>query len=152
MRHCRQPPATIWHEYFLIDPTVTTPLATILLIENDFDNISIYTTILEYNGYGVVCAEDGVTGVELARSAHPDLIVMDISIPGIDGWEATRTIKADPRTASIPILVLTVHALDSDRQRAFEEGADGYMMKPAEPIQVVHEIRRMLSSGGGAPT
>lgn len=121
------------------------PAQTILLVEDNFDNLSIYTTVLTHFGYKVLSAEDGIQGLALARSACPDLILMDISIPGIDGWQATRTIKADPHTASIPIIVLTAHALSTDRERAFREGADGYIAKPAEPMQVLNTVRRMLS-------
>ena len=118
---------------------------TILLVEDNFDNLSIYTTVLKHFGYNVLAAEDCIQGLALARSASPDLILMDISIPGIDGWQATRTIKADPQTASIPIIVLTAHALATDRDRAFREGADGYIAKPAEPMHVLDTVRRMLS-------
>ncbi len=117
---------------------------TILIVEDNLDNLSIYTTILEFHGYGVASAGDGVTALEMARGSRPDLILMDISIPGVDGWEVTRTLKDDPATAQIPIIVLTAHALKSDRDRAYMEGADGYIAKPAEPSWVVDEIRRVL--------
>jgi two-component system, cell cycle response regulator DivK len=83
----------------------------------------------------------------LARERLPDLVVMDISIPLIDGHEATRILKADPGTASIPVLALTAHAMAEDRVRAAEAGCDGYLAKPAEPKDVVAEIRRLLASG-----
>jgi two-component system cell cycle response regulator DivK len=116
----------------------------VLIVEDNLDNLSIYTTILEFHGFAVAAAEDGVRALEMARTSRPDLILMDISIPGVDGWEVTRTLKDDPATAQIPILVLTAHALSSDRDRAYMEGADGYIAKPAEPSSVVTEIRRML--------
>jgi len=119
---------------------------TILLVEDNFDNRAIYTTIFEYHGFSVLSAEDGIVGVEMAREHCPDLIVMDVSIPGMSGWDATRTLKASPETATIPILVLTAHALATDRERAFAEGANAYIAKPAEPMQVVREVQRMLGA------
>ena len=117
----------------------------ILMVEDNFDNISIYTTILEHYGYAVQAAEDGVKALELARTSSPDLILMDISIPRINGWEVTRTLKDDPSTAQIPIIVLTAHALSADRDRAYMEGADSYIAKPAEPSKVVTEVQRLLA-------
>ena len=118
---------------------------TVLIVEDNYDNLSIYTTILEHYGYVVLSAEDGITGVDMAKRHRPDLILMDVSMPGISGWDATRTLKNLSETASIPILVLTAHALSGDRERAFDEGADGYIAKPAEPMRVVQEVRRLLT-------
>lgn len=116
----------------------------ILLVEDNLDNLSIYTTILEFTGFEVLIAKDGLGGLTTARAEMPDLILMDISIPGVDGWEATRRLKADSATRDIPIIVLTAHALEGDRLRAFSEGADGYIAKPADPMSVVNAIRRAL--------
>lgn len=119
-------------------------MATILLVEDNADNRDIYRTVLEHFGYDVIEAHDGEMGIRLARERGPDLILMDISIPKIDGWEATRILKADPETAGIPVIALTAHALTSDRERAKEIGCDGYLAKPVEPRRVLEEVRRHL--------
>jgi CheY-like chemotaxis protein len=108
--------------------------------------------VLRHLGYQVLEAQDGVQAVALARSEHPDLILMDISIPMMDGWEATRVLRRDPATRSIPIVALTAHAMDDDRERAAEIGFTSYLAKPVEPRAVVAEVRRWLggSSSGGA--
>lgn len=125
---------------------------TVLLIEDNDDNLRIYSTILTYAGYRVLEATDGEAGLASARAAQPDLILMDVSIPKIDGWEATRILKADPATSSIPVIALTAHALASDRERAEDIGFDGYISKPAEPRLVLAEVERRLgkATAGGA--
>ena len=117
---------------------------TVLLVEDNEDNLRIYSTILTYAGYNVLEATDGEVALSSARSAQPDLILMDVSIPKIDGWEVTRILKADPATSSIPVLALTAHALASDRERAEGIGFDGYIPKPAEPRLVLAEVERRL--------
>jgi len=117
---------------------------TVLLVEDNEDNRIIYSTVLRHLGYKVVEAEDGAQAIALARSVTPDLILMDISIPEVDGWEATRIIRADPATSAIPIIALTAHALADDRERATEVGFNAYLAKPIEPRAVVAEIRRWL--------
>jgi two-component system cell cycle response regulator DivK len=119
---------------------------TILLVEDHEDNRIVYRTILEHFGYRVLLAADGAEGVRLAREEKPDLILMDVSIPVMDGWEATRTLKSDPATAAIPIVALTAHALVTDRARAAEVGCDGYLAKPVEPRVVLEEVRRFLGT------
>ena len=126
----------------------------ILIVEDNLDNLAIYTTILEFKGFVVLSAVDGVKGLAMAREEKPDLILMDVSVPGIDGWQATRVLKADPETSGIPVVMLTAHALESDRRRAFAEGADGYIPKPADPMAVVDAVRRKLANPAaviGAP-
>ena len=118
----------------------------LLLVEDNEDNRTIYSTVLRYLGYEVIEAEDGLRAVALARSEHPDLILMDISIPGMDGWEATRVLRADPATRAIPIVALTAHALADDRKRAAEVGFSSYLAKPIEPNAVVAEVRRWLGA------
>ena len=120
---------------------------TLLLVEDNEDNRIIYTTVLRHLGYEVIEAQDGVQAVELARDVQPDLILMDISIPRLDGWEATRILRGDPRTRSIPIIALTAHALADDRERASEVGFSAYLAKPIEPRMVVAEIRRWIGEG-----
>jgi CheY-like chemotaxis protein len=122
--------------------------ATILLVEDNADNRVIYRTILEHFGYRVLEATSGDEGIRLAREQHPDLILMDVSIPVIDGWEATKILKADEGTAGIPIIALTAHALASDRVTAMDVGCDGYLAKPVEPRRVVEEVERLLGPAG----
>ena len=121
---------------------------TLLLVEDNEDNRTIYCTVLRHHGYEVIEAQDGVRAVELARSEHPDLILMDISIPRMDGWEATRVLRGDPRTQAIPIIALTAHALADNHERATEVGFSSYLAKPIEPRLVVAEIRRWIGEGG----
>jgi CheY-like chemotaxis protein len=124
---------------------------TLLLVEDNEDNRIIYSTVLRHVGYNVVEAFDGTQAIELARSVLPDLILMDISIPGVNGWEATRILRNDPATCTIPIIALTAHALADDRVRATEVGFTAYLAKPIEPRAVLAEVRRWLGEGH-APT
>lgn len=117
----------------------------ILLVEDNEDNRLVYRTILDHFGFVVLEAADGEEGIRRARADGPDLILMDVSIPKIDGWEATRQLKADPRTSSIPIIALTAHALATDRAKAQEAGCDGYLAKPVEPRRVVEEVQKHLN-------
>ena len=116
---------------------------TILLVEDNEDNRAIYRTILSTAAHGHR-GRDGEEGIERARRDQPSLILMDISIPKIDGWEATRTLKLDTSTMHIPIIALTAHALASDREEAVKAGCDGYLAKPVEPRRVLEEVRRHL--------
>jgi two-component system, cell cycle response regulator DivK len=127
---------------------------TILLVEDNSDNRIIYRRVLEHFGYTVIEALDGEEAIRLATERVPDLVLMDISIPRIDGWEATKAIRADPRTKGIPVVALTAHAMPADRARAGEVGFASYLTKPIEPRKVVEEIERLTSgntaSGHGA--
>jgi CheY-like chemotaxis protein len=123
---------------------------TVLIVEDNEDNLVIYSTILGHSGYRVLEARDGETGILMAQREHPDLILMDVSIPLIDGWEATRRLKADPDTADIPIIALTAHALESDRERATAVGCDGYLAKPAEPRLVLATVQARLGDAAVA--
>ena len=123
-------------------------LKTILLVEDNEDNLVVYRTILEHVGYKVIEARDGEEGVARAASEHPDLILMDVSLPRMDGWEATRRIKADAATRDIPIIAVTAHALDDDREKAIEVGCDGYLAKPVAPRRVVEEVERFIGKPG----
>jgi CheY-like chemotaxis protein len=124
---------------------------TLLLVEDNEDNRIIYSTVLRHLGYTVIEALDGVQAIALARSELPDLILMDISIPEVDGWEATRILRADPATRDIPIVALTAHALADDRERATAVGFTSYLAKPVEPRTVAAEVRRWIGGGTGAP-
>lgn len=102
----------------------------VLLVEDNDDNFELVRFLLERAGHQVLAARNGRQGLDMARQELPDLILMDLSIPEIDGWTAAREIKADPRTSHIPLLALTAHTLPGDRKRAIESGFDGYISKP----------------------
>jgi CheY-like chemotaxis protein len=122
---------------------------TILIVEDNPDNQTIYRTILEHFGYLVLTASNGEDGIRLAREGHPDLILMDVSIPIIDGWEATKILKADPATSHIPVVALTAHAMAADRAKATDVGCDGYLAKPVEPRKVIEEVKKFVGPGSG---
>ena len=124
---------------------------TLLLVEDNEDNRIIYSTVLRHLGYTVVEAFDGTQAIALARTVLPDLILMDISIPKVDGWEATRILRLDPATRHIPIIALTAHALADDRERAQAIGFTAYLAKPIEPRAVVAEVQKWLGKGPVAP-
>ena len=117
---------------------------TVLLVEDNEDNRFIYATALRYTGYEVIEAVSGTQGIEQARMRLPDLILMDISIPDVDGWEATIVLKADPLTRAIPIVAVTAHVLPGDERRSMEAGCDGYLAKPVSPATLIAEVDRRL--------
>ena len=116
----------------------------ILLVEDNEMNRDMLSRRLQRRGYSVVNAEDGEKGLLLARSEAPDLILMDISLPAMDGWEVTRLLKADQSTCHIPIIALTAHALVSDREKAFEAGCDEYDTKPIDFGRLSEQIENLL--------
>jgi CheY-like chemotaxis protein len=115
---------------------------TVLLVEDNEDNRIIYATALKFAGYEVLEAISGTEGVRLTRERKPDLVLMDISIPELDGWEATAILKADPATRAIPIVAVTAHALPDDEARSLEAGCDGYLAKPISPALLLAEVDR----------
>jgi len=119
----------------------------ILLVEDNEMNRDMLSRRLERNGYEVVMAVDGEDGVAKAAAELPDLILMDMSLPLIDGWEATRQIRKNPATAAIPIIALTAHAMDGDRERAIEAGCNDYDVKP---IELPRLLEKMAALGLGA--
>jgi two-component system, cell cycle response regulator DivK len=121
---------------------VTDAAKTVLLVEDNEDNRIIYATALRYAGYTVIEAITGTEGIRQAREGHPDLILMDISVPEIDGWEATAILKADPNTRHIPIVAVTAHALPGDEERSMAAGCDGYLAKPIPPAMLIAEVDR----------
>jgi CheY-like chemotaxis protein len=123
---------------------VTTQSKTVLLVEDNEDNRIIYATALRYAGYHVIEAITGTEGVQRAREHVPDLILMDISVPELDGWEATAVIKADPKTRHIPVIAVTAHALPGDEERSLEAGCDGYLAKPIPPATLLADVDRRL--------
>ncbi|MFZ4702563.1 MAG: response regulator, partial [Candidatus Methylumidiphilus sp.] len=116
----------------------------ILLVEDNEMNRDMLSRRLMKKGYGIFMAVDGEKGVELALSLKPDLILMDMSLPVLDGWEATRRIKANPDTRHIPVIALTAHAMGEDRQRALEAGCDDYDTKPIELARLLLKIASFL--------
>jgi CheY-like chemotaxis protein len=124
----------------------------ILLVEDNEMNRDMLSRRLQRKGYEVVIAVDGGEGVEMAHSQSPDLILMDMSLPVLDGWEATRRLKAAPGTAAIPVIALTAHAMASDREKALEAGCDDYDTKPIELPRLLGKIEAWLSGLGTRPT
>jgi CheY-like chemotaxis protein len=122
-------------------------VARILLIEDNELNRDMLSRRLARKGYEVIVAEDGGRGLALAAEAKPDLVLMDMSLPVIDGWEATRRLKADPATRDIPVIALTAHAMASDRQKAVEAGCDDYDTKPVELPRLLEKSERLLARG-----
>jgi two-component system cell cycle response regulator DivK len=116
----------------------------ILLVEDNEMNRDMLSRRLEKRKYEVTIAVDGQEGVEMAESEAPDLILMDLSLPVIDGWEATRRIKTNPRLRSIPIIALTAHAMTADREKALEAGCDAYETKPVQLPSLLATIERLL--------
>ena len=119
----------------------------ILVIEDQEDNRAILRDLLTSAGFSVLEAVNGAEGVTKARSELPDLILMDIQMPVMDGYEATRRIKADAATASIPIIAVTSYALSGDEARAREAGCNGYVAKPFSPRQLLGQVRGFLDKG-----
>lgn len=118
---------------------------TVLIVEDNEDNRIVYSTILRHHGFRVSEALDGEEGIAKARRELPDIILMDISIPLIDGWEVTQTLKREAATSHIPVIALTAHAMPGDRERAMEVGCDGYLAKPCEPRAVLAEVNRLIN-------
>ncbi|HEV8624765.1 MAG TPA: response regulator [Acidimicrobiia bacterium] len=123
-------------------------MAKILLVEDNEMNRDMLSRRLERRGYEVIVAVDGEEGVARAKADAPDLVVMDLSLPGIDGWEATRQLKASDETQAIPVLALTAHAMAGDREKALEAGCDEFDTKPVDLPRLVDKIEGLL--GGGA--
>ena len=122
----------------------------ILLVEDNEMNRDMLSRRLQRKGYEVVIAVDGGEGVEMAHSQSPDLILMDMSLPVLDGWEATRRLKAAPDTASIPVIALTAHAMATDRDKAMEAGCDDYDTKPIDFPRLLGKIEMLLGGASGA--
>jgi len=121
-------------------------MSKILLVEDNEMNRDMLTRRLERKGFEVIIAVDGQAGVDMASSTNPDIILMDLSLPIIDGWEATRQIKADPATQSIPVIALTAHAMAGDEQKALQAGCDDYDTKPIDLKRLLGKIENLLGS------
>jgi CheY-like chemotaxis protein len=120
------------------------PMTRILIVEDNEMNRELLARRLRRRGYEVCAACDGQQGLDMARSAAVDLILMDLSLPVMDGWQATRRLKADPRTRSIPVIALTAHAMPGDREEALGAGCDDYDTKPVDFARLVHKIESRL--------
>ena len=121
-------------------------MSKILLVEDNEMNRDMLTRRLERKGFVVIIAVDGQAGIDMTSSSSPDIILMDLSLPVIDGWEATRKIKADPATQSIPVIELTAHAMAGDEQKALEAGCDDYDTKPVNFSRLLGKIGNLLGS------
>jgi len=119
-------------------------MAKILLVEDNEMNRDMLSRRLIKKGYEVVMALDGEQALEMAQAEAPDLILMDISLPGLDGWEATRRLKARPETQAIPIIALTAHAMAGDKEKCLEAGCDDYDTKPVEFPRLLGKIQGFL--------
>ena len=125
-------------------------MATILIVEDNEPSRDVLARRLERRGYDVVAAVDGHNGISVAESILPDLILMDLGLPGIDGWEATRRLKGDAATRHIPIIVLSAHAMTNDRELAIAAGGDEFDTKPVRFHQLLEKIESLLSRGAVA--
>lgn len=119
-------------------------MTTILIVEDNEMNRDMLSRRLERRGYRVLIAIDGETGIDAARSGTPDLILMDMSLPVVDGWEATRRLKSDPALRHIPVIALTAHAMADDRDNALAAGCDDYDTKPIELPRLLAKIGALL--------
>jgi CheY-like chemotaxis protein len=120
-------------------------MTTILIVEDNEMNRDMLSRRLERKGFTILIAVDGEMGVEVARTKLPDLILMDMSLPVVDGWEATRRLKADPALRHIPVIALTAHAMASDREKALEAGCDEYDTKPIELPRLLAKMETLLA-------
>jgi len=118
--------------------------STILLIEDNAQNRYLTKFLLEHRGHRVLLAESGPRGIELASTAMPSLILLDIQLPGMDGHAVARVLKADPQLRGIPIIAVTSYAMVGDREKCFASGAEGYIEKPIDPDTFVDEVERYL--------
>jgi len=123
----------------------------ILLVEDNEMNRDMLSRRLEKRGYTVVLAVDGAAGIAQAKAEKPDLILMDMSLPVIDGWEATKQIRADAEISATPIIALTAHAMSSDREKCIEAGCDDFDTKPVELPRLLAKIEEMLKKGRTPP-
>ncbi len=124
-------------------------MAKVLLVEDNEMNRDVLARLLQKRGYSILFAEDGESAVAMALAEHPDLILMDISLPKMDGYEVTMRLRADPSMKTVPIIAITAHAMTSDRQRALEAGCTDYETKPVEFARLLTKIEMHL--GGGQP-
>lgn len=120
------------------------PARTVLIVEDQIEMRAITTAYLERQGYRVLATDNGADAVERARREHPDLIFMDVSVPGMDGIRATAELKGDPATRSIPIIIVSAHPYGSVGRRAVDAGCDGWLNKPCDPRRLLEEVQRRV--------
>ena len=120
-------------------------MTKILLVEDNEDNRDMLSRRLERKGFVVTLAIDGLDGINKAKENMPDLILMDMSLPIMDGWQATKTLKSEPETKNIPVIALTAHAMSSDRDKAIEAGCDDYDTKPVDFKRLQAKIEKLTS-------
>ena len=125
------------------------PMTKVLVVEDNEMNRDMLSRRLTRRGFQVIFAVDGQQGVDLARSERPDIILMDMSLPVVDGWEATRRVKSDDATRGVPVIGLTAHAMAGDREKAIEAGCDDYDTKPVELERLIGKMERLLGAGKG---
>ncbi len=116
----------------------------ILVIEDNLDNLELVSFLLERAGFQIIQATDGRSGLEIARTEQPDLILMDLTIPEIDGWHLAKQLKQDPATAGIPLIAMTAHILPGDRKKAIDSGCDGYITKPLDIPNLIPTIEKHI--------
>lgn len=116
----------------------------ILIVEDNEDNLSLLQLLLEREKYKVLSARDGLEGLKIARQEQPDLVLLDLAMPEMDGWELAKTLKADITTQRIPIIAVSAHALPKDRERALASGCDGFIVKPFSIANLTAEIARLI--------
>jgi CheY-like chemotaxis protein len=133
-------------EKTLAVPLKGEPMAKILLVEDNEMNRDMLSRRLERKGFEVIIAVDGQQGIDAVLQDRPDLILLDMSLPVLDGWEAARQLKADPKTKEIPIIGLSAHAMAGDREKAMKAGCDDYDTKPVELPRLLDKVAKMLES------
>lgn len=126
-------------------------MAKILVIEDNENNRVLLSRRLKAQGYEVVTADDAESGLPMVHSVRPDLILMDLGLPGMDGWAATRQLKTDPALRALPVIALTAHAMQSDREKAVETGCDGFETKPIDFPRLFEKIEALLAQRGTPP-
>jgi two-component system, cell cycle response regulator DivK len=124
-------------------------MTKILYVEDNEDNVYMLVHRLRRHGFEVIVAGDGVQGMDAARRERPDLVLMDLSLPALDGWEATRRLKEAVETRSIPVIALSAHAMAGERERALAAGCDDYDTKPVDLERLLTKIRAQLGKGAG---
>jgi two-component system, cell cycle response regulator DivK len=139
------------HEAHMTNPPRNDGTPLILIVDDYQDAREMYAEYLEFSGFRVVEARNGAEALEKALELLPSVILMDLSLPVMDGWEATRRLKADARTRVIPVVALTGHALDGHSREAQDAGCDAYVTKPCLPDALVREVQRMLALTGRTP-
>lgn len=116
----------------------------VLVVEDNNDNREVYVTVLRHYGYDVIEAVNGEQGLQKAQQEKPDIILMDLSLPVIDGWEATKRLKANQELKTIPVIAITAHAMSGDEARALEVGCNGYLSKPCMPKDIISIVKKFI--------